>query len=323
MSESGDQKSDHKKRKLDESVGHEKKTMSDITLDQFEFTRVLNERSGSKWIAIEAKHVDQKAVIILEKMAFNESNVKQILKDTDQSSDLRLDFQNDIYGNYLAFPRSELNGIKTTIIYPATDRHIHKHLRQEFAVVLETSLLYEEVTQPHIESQSQQLSLQWVHNILDHKSETERIVCDVEDPEIGFVLLPDMKWDGIAVESLYLVAISRKAGIRSLRDLNETHLPLLNNIQTKGCEAIEKKYGVTRDQLRIYIHYQPSYYHFHIHFTALANEETGFVERIHLLDTVINNITVCKDYYQKSSLLFPIKTNDPLFKKFADKQVTN
>jgi len=137
------------------------------------------------------------------------------------------------------------------------------------------------------------------------------------------MLLPDMKWDGIQIESFYLVAICRKAGIRSLRDLNETHLPLLNNIKTKSCQVIQEKYGLTRDQLRIYIHYQPSYYHFHIHFTSLAYEDCGSVERIHLLDTVINNITICSDYYQKSSLLFPIKQNDPIFKALADKTDNN
>jgi len=323
MSESDVQNNGTKRCKLDETrVDSDAKTQpSDTSLDAFEFVRVLNQRSQTKWIAIEAKSADQKAVVLLEKMAFNESNARQILEDNSSASSLRLDFQNDIYSNYMAFPRSDLNAIKTTIIHPASDRHIQKYLHQEIRVVLETPRLYAEVTYPHI--QRQQLSLQWVRNILDHKSETERIVCDVEDPDIGFVLLPDMKWDGIQIETLYLVAICRTRGVRSLRDLNETHLPLLNHIKTTSCDAIESKYGVTRDQLRIYIHYQPSYYHFHIHFTSLAFEDPGTVERIHLLDAVINNITLCNDYYQKSSLLFPIKQNDPLFKAFADKSLEN
>ena len=292
---------------------------SKISLDMFELSRVLDSNPKTKWIAIEANHSEQKAVIILEKLAFNESNVKQILED-QSSGGLRQDFHNDIYGNYFAFPKSELNGIKTTVIHPATDKHIQKYLKQEIRVVLETPDIYREITLPHI--QSQQFSLQWVQNILDHKSESERLICDIEDPEIGFVLLPDMKWDGIQMESFYLMAICRKPGIKSLRDLNETHLPLLNNIKTKSLEAIEAKYGLTSSQLRTYIHYQPSYYHFHVHFTLLSYEDSGSnVERAHLLDTVINNINLNNDYYQKSNLLFPVRENDSLFKAFVDKNL--
>ncbi len=54
------------------------------------------------------------------------------------------------------------------------------------------------------------------------------------DPDIGFILLPDMKWDRKQVEDLYLVAIVHKHGIRSIRDLTEQHLPLLSNILEKG-----------------------------------------------------------------------------------------
>ena len=36
---------------------------------------------------------------------------------------------------------------------------------------------------------------QWVYNILEKKTESERIVYEDADPETGFILLPDMKWD--------------------------------------------------------------------------------------------------------------------------------
>lgn len=315
MSESEVQNESNKRMK----TIHDKK---EISLQMLEFVRVLNESSKTKMIVIEAKHEDQKAVVIMEKSAFTEQNVKQILNDANESpnSGLECDFHNDIYGNYFAFPRSQLNGIKTTIIHPATDQHIQKYSSQEIYIVLETYETYKSLTLPHIESQ--QFSLEWVDNILNHKSETERIVCDIKDPEIGFILLPDMKWDGKQMDNLYLVAISRKSGIRSLRDLNDKHLDLLKNIKTKGCEAILQKYGLSSSMLRIYVHYQPSYYHFHVHFTALTYEDWGsYVERAHLLDTIINNINLCNHYYQKSTLSFPIKHNDPLYSLFADKNL--
>ena len=55
-----------------------------------------------------------------------------------------------------------------------------------------------------------------------------------EDPDTGFILLPDMKWDRKDVNSLYLVAIVKKHGLKSLRDLDADCLPLLKNIKNKG-----------------------------------------------------------------------------------------
>ena len=77
-------------------------------------------------------------------------------------------------------------------------------------------------------------SLQWVYNILDKKAEVERVVFEDVDPATGFVLLPDLKWDQKQLENMYLVAICHAHGIKSLRDLNRAHLPLLKNIQQKG-----------------------------------------------------------------------------------------
>ncbi len=73
-----------------------------------------------------------------------------------------------------------------------------------------------------------------MYNILEGRSEVERIVCNDEDPETGFVLLPDLKWDQKEVENLYMLAIVRKRGLLSLRELNATHLPLLRNVLHKG-----------------------------------------------------------------------------------------
>lgn len=76
--------------------------------------------------------------------------------------------------------------------------------------------------------------IQWVYNILDHTSEKDRIVFEDTDPKVGFILLPDLKWDGKTLETLYLLAIVHPKGIKSLRDLTEDHLPLLTNILQKG-----------------------------------------------------------------------------------------
>lgn len=37
--------------------------------------------------------------------------------------------------------------------------------------------------------------LQWVYNILEKKAEAERLIFEDPDPELGFTLHPDLKWD--------------------------------------------------------------------------------------------------------------------------------
>lgn len=161
--------------------------------------------------------------------------------------------------------------------------------------------------------------MQWVYNILQHNKETERIVFEDPHKETGFILLPDLKWDGKTFETLYLLAIVHQHNIRSIRDLTADHLPLLRNIRDKGITAITDKYDVPRSQLRIYFHYQPSFYHLHIHFTYLKHEAPGiFCEKSHLLDSVIDNLELWPDYYQRATLSFVVREQDPLYSKYRD-----
>ena len=75
---------------------------------------------------------------------------------------------------------------------------------------------------------------QWVYNIIEHKAESDRIIYEDADPETGFLLLPDLKWNEKQVTDLHLTAIAVKREINSLRSLTKKHLPLLKNIRSKG-----------------------------------------------------------------------------------------
>uniref|UniRef100_A0A7N5JJE2 m7GpppX diphosphatase n=1 Tax=Ailuropoda melanoleuca TaxID=9646 RepID=A0A7N5JJE2_AILME len=203
--------------------------------------------------------------------------------------------------------------VKTTVVYPATEKHLQKYLRQDLRLVRETGSDYKNITLPHLESQS--LSIQWVYNILDKKAEADRIVFENPDPSDGFVLIPDLKWNQQQLDDLYLIAICHRRGIRSLRDLTAEHLPLLRNILREGQEAILQRYQVKGDRLRVYLHYLPSYYHLHVHFTALGFEAPGSgVERAHLLEDVIENLECDPEHYQQRPLTFALRADDPLLR---------
>ncbi|XP_012260651.2 m7GpppX diphosphatase [Athalia rosae] len=285
-------------------------------LSKFKLKRVINNNAQKKLLCVEGTFTgyDGSALVLLEKKAFVEDNLDEHL--FNDSSILSKEFENDLYGNYNCFPLVKYNSIKTTIIHPATEKHIAKFENQPVHIVDETAELYKEVTLTHLNKE--QFSLQWVYNILEHKAEQERIVFEDLDPITGFVLIPDLKWDG-SLETLYLLAIPMQRGIKSIRDLNDLHLPLLKNIRDSGTKAISTKYGVPTSQLRIYFHYQPSFYHLHIHFTYLKYDAPGiFTEKAHLLSTVINNIELMGDYYSKATLSFAVKESDTLFAKYQE-----
>ncbi|GAB0096431.1 m7GpppX diphosphatase [Sergentomyia squamirostris] len=296
----------------------EKKSV-DINFTHFKLKRILNSNSGSKIVSLLGYLTDlsdeKEAVVILEKKAFTESDLTSKEGFFSSSTSFRKEFTNDIYGNFECYPRPEINSVKTTVIYPATQKHIDKYSKQEVHIVQETPDLYVGTTLRHIEKE--QFSLEWLYNILDHKKESERIVFEDTCKETGFILLPDLKWDGQTAETLYCLALVQKRGIKSLRDLNESHLPLLRNILNKGIQAIEDKYAVGRSQLRIYLHYQPSFYHLHVHFTYLKHDAPGiFCEKSHLLNAVIDNIELMSDYYQRATLSFVLRENDKLWDEF-------
>jgi len=286
----------------------------------FEVVKILNENAQSKVVFIEGRFnkadeaEDKKAVVIVEKTALTEDVVRAVLSER---STTQMTIQNDIYHTFQVFPPAEHSALKTTLIYPATNKHIAKYSKQEMFLVQERPEDYEAITKPYIQRAG--FSISWVDNILQHKTEADRIVYEDTDPDVGFILLPDMKWDGLQVEDLYLVAIIHRRDVLSLRCLGPQSLPLLRNILHKGTAAISEKYGVKQNKLRIYLHYQPSYYHLHVHFTHLNYDAPGAgVEKAHLLSDVIENIELCADYYQRKTMTFITKEYDGLYKSFVE-----
>eukprot|EP00877_Chromochloris_zofingiensis_P009222 jgi/Chrzof1/4553/Cz14g18030.t1 len=85
---------------------------------------------------------------------------------------------------------------------------------------------------------------------------------------------------------------------------------------------MQERYGVAADALRLFVHYPPSYYHFHVHITHINWEEPGLLAgKAHLLDNVIDNITEFGgDYYQRSTLSYSIGENEELWQHLKQQQ---
>lgn len=122
--------------------------------------------------------------------------------------------------------------------------------------------------------------LTWVYNIIDGKTEAEDVIyrtplSQQQVNEEGFLLLPDLNWDRKTIGSLHLLGIVERRDIWSLRDLKKRHVPWLREMRRRFVEATVEMFaerGVEADSLKLYVHYQPTYYHFHVHVVHVALE---------------------------------------------------
>mmetsp|Transcript_26015 Transcript_26015/g.42675 ORF Transcript_26015/g.42675 Transcript_26015/m.42675 type:complete len:220 (-) Transcript_26015:2234-2893(-) len=184
---------------------------------------------------------------------------------------------------------------------------------QPFFRIDETKELYRSIVLPYI-TRIPQSRIQWVYNILSKDKEAERILFEDPDPETGFIVLPDFKWDGKTLGALYVVAIVHGRGIASIRDLTSKHLPLLNNIRSKVYKTLSDKFGLESTKIRAFFHYHPSYYHLHVHFVhSSMNTLNCSAGKAHLLEDVIENIEMKSDYYQEKTLVHFIPQSHDLY----------
>uniref|UniRef100_A0AAV1V5X7 m7GpppX diphosphatase n=1 Tax=Peronospora matthiolae TaxID=2874970 RepID=A0AAV1V5X7_9STRA len=259
------------------------------------------------------------AVLIIQSAAMDTGTLDQLMSGMSLHEVL----VNDIYSSFLGDVSREVKPYKVNLIYPATERHVRKHMDQSFHMVVETKEAYRMITKPFIKSIPAE-NIEWVYNILEHKSETERIIYEDTHPYNGFVLLPDFKWsDQSKLESLYCLAIVHDRSLRSLRDLTGAHLKLLRNIRNACLNILREKYGVNASSIRAYLHYQPTYYHLHVHFSHVKILQGTSSGKAVLLEDVINNLSGHSDHYTNATLSFVVgeMQHKQLFELFREKRI--
>ncbi|KAH0559720.1 hypothetical protein GP486_003756 [Trichoglossum hirsutum] len=79
-------------------------------------------------------------------------------------------------------------------------------------------------------------------------------------------------WDRETPHTLHLLALPTRGDLRSIRDLRKKHIPWLQHMRTKILAAATGLYpgSLDDDQLKLYFHYHPTYYHLHIHVVHVA-----------------------------------------------------
>lgn len=290
-------------------------------LDMFEWR--LTSESGAEYSYYEAFLKKQKEPHKqgAEEHSFPKAKRARVMDNTSLEEATPIE-ESEIAAKWSAF--------KVELISPASSRQIGRAMPSPGVVMItETPALYKKVVQPLIDGIIKRGALSWIENVVTGRKETERLLHDAE----GWILNIDTKWrthpDALtvprsewehheSVADLYCLGIikSPQGGTApaTLRDLTLAHLPTLREMLSVGPQVIQRIYGVKSNQLRIYVHYQPQFYHFHVHFTRLENDIGCQVERGHLLSDIIQNLEMSALFYKQRTITYKLSLKEKLCK---------
>jgi hypothetical protein len=177
-------------------------------------------------------------------------------------------------------------------------------------------------------------SKQWIYHVIAGRQEKDQVVLRTDD----FILLPDTERVnryghppphpyatrhckrhhvasvggggaysrqpfGDGKQTLNWLAILTDPTLKTLRDLRGHHVPVLNTMLHECMEAIEKHTGIKREQVMAYVHYPPSVYQLHVHFSYPYGQYSHRdAYRVHSLQSIIGNLGIDTEYYAKTTL---------------------
>ena len=259
------------------------------------------------------------AILLITRASLTKQDAEIV---SDSFSDSQLHIDNDVYKAFVASgkPETGFSRCHINLIYPASQAHIEKYSQSYSVLIEETADEYRHVTQSYISRLSPD-RLKWIHNLFSHKTSDpglfkEKILFDNEDPMNGFVLATDYKWNEKDPNELYCLAIPRRIDLRTIRDLTVEHVPFLKYMREMILLVLHQTYQVETNQIRLYFHYQPTYYHLHIHCVHVnVKLNSGFfVDKAHLLNDVIENLEMfASDYYKRKTISYMLSSTSELY----------
>lgn len=140
----------------------------------------------------------------------------------------------------------------------------------------------------------------WIYDIIDGIEEQDNVY--YQDDQI--MVVKNWEWvtnpssKTLSVDDLWILTIPKDKSLRSIRSLDQSHIPLLEHCKNKTIEIISEKFNLN-DELKIYFHYAPRTWHLHLHFVNVKNEKANSsLYCAHDIDDVIKNLRLDNNYYK-------------------------
>ncbi|GBN35562.1 m7GpppX diphosphatase [Araneus ventricosus] len=285
-------------------------------LKTFQLVKVLKECLSTKSIVVEGRFAgdDRPAIIVIEKTPFDKRDISQLFTS---DSRLELKFWNNIYGNYHVYPQTGFNGISMQVIHPATESDFLKFVEVPLVMVNENKDLYESAVLPYFKSISEK-SQDYTNN----SSDEDKILYKDSGASNSFVLLKDDVEKCLCTSTHFRAkAVASQKDLLSLRCLSAADLPFLIKLQKKCLEELSAKYEVPVSKIESYITYPPTSFPFHVFFETVEKDSSIPVEKAHSLTTVISNLQLIPDYYQRITLTYSLPESDPLLNSVNEHKI--
>ena len=183
--------------------------------------------------------------------------------------------------------------------------------KNDIIIIKETKLDYQNIILPYINSILYD-NTKWINNIINDIHPIINYNNNILYKNTKFVIVKDIVWQDDNYKNFYILAIPIKK-ILSIRELTIDDIPLLFEME-RIIYDISKQYGINKNNLYLFFHYQPSYYQLHLHACIINNQFLqNKYKRHYFLDDIIN-LLLLKDLKIKDlTLTYEISTNNIIY----------
>ena len=229
--------------------------------------------------------------IIYNEKYYKQNNLNNIVSIVEKSSYKSLEIKSD--NIYLKYPIS-LDFIEW--------------LKVDAELFTESKHIYNTIVLPYINSIIIK-NTKWINNLLFNLSEESIVLFR----NTYFVICKDIIWKDSNPNNFYVLIIPTKP-IKTIRDLTQHDIPLLNSIQNKAIE-MAATFDISSDKLVMFFHYHPSYYQLHLHVCLNDNPDLIVSSyRHYFLSKIIKKINKQSDYWNQKTLKFELLTGTKLYR---------
>lgn len=243
--------------------------------------------------------VDSSKYILKLKKNMNIEKLKEKISEIVQDSSQT--HSNDIYHKFNI--TSNFNEeYEFEVIY--SEKLKFKWAKRLYELIQETPEIYFSKVKPYTDGLP---DVSFVLNILHNN--TEPILYEAKDE---FLIAKNYSF--LKETEVYCLGFVFDKTIKSLRYLTADHLPLLKKMYDAKAE-VAKMFKIEEKEIQCFVHYYPSYYHFHVHYASInLDHGSNKLNRAIDLFEVIQNIESKGDYYQTRTLNLSINKSEEIYK---------